>query len=310
MDRLHQMQVFAAVADMNGFAPAARKLGLSPPAVTRAIAALEASLGVTLLHRTTRRIRLTETGQRYLDDVNRILADVESADASAMGHNRVPQGTLTVTAPVLFGRLHVLPVITDYLGRYPGVQVNALFLDRVVGLVDEGIDVAIRIGHLPDSSDRAIQVGEIRSLLVASPAYLEQFGTPATLEQLSDHHLIASTAGAGSGRYWRFLASQQHGSRQPRETLSISIHPRLSVTTNDAAIEAAVSGLGITRINSYQVQEQLNHGTLQVLLADYEPAPRPVSILHREVRRGAAKTRTFVDLLVPQLRNELFHNGY
>lgn len=308
MDRLYQMQVFAAVAETKGFASAARKLGLSPPAVTRAVAALENELGVTLLHRTTRMMRLNETGQRYLDDINRILADVAAADASAMGQNTEPRGSLTVTAPVLFGRLHVMPVITDYLIQYPHVQVNALFLDRVVGLVDEGIDVAVRIGHLPDSSDRALNVGDIRSLLVASPDYLLRYGAPKAPNQLSEHSLIASTAGAGSGSYWRFCTAVDAGNFQRQHShagLRVSITPRLTVTTNDAAIEAAESGLGITRINSYQVRKQLLEGKLKIVLHEHEPPPRPVHILHREVGHGVAKTRSFIDLLATQLRNDL-----
>ncbi|MBM94826.1 MAG: LysR family transcriptional regulator [Oceanospirillaceae bacterium] len=312
MDRLHQMQVFVAVADAQGFAPAARKLGLSPPAVTRAIAALELELGVTLLHRTTRRVRLTDTGQRYLDDVRRILAEIEAADASAMGQNAEPRGTLTVTAPVLFGRIHVLPVITEYLNRYPDVTVNALFLDRVVGLVEEGIDVAVRIGHLPDSSDRALKVGDIRSLLVASPGYLARNGVPDNPDQLADHNLIASTAGAGRGGYWRFYRRRvgDYAAVEQR----VMIEPRLTVTTNDSAIEAAVAGLGITRINSYQIHRHLMEGALTVLLTEFEPPSRPVQILHREMREQGqwlgqlgqpGKTRAFIDVLAQRLRDDL-----
>ncbi|MFL0805886.1 MAG: LysR family transcriptional regulator [Oceanobacter sp.] len=297
MDRFHQLQVFVAVAEEAGFAAAARRLNMSPPAVTRAIAALEQSLGVKLLQRTTRYVRMTDVGQRYLDDARRVLAALEAADESAMGNNTTPRGTLTVTAPVLFGRMHVMPVIAEYLSRYPDVTVNALFLDRVVGLVEEGIDVAVRIGHLPDSSLRALPVGEIRSLLVASPEYLQRQGYPSAPDDLEQHELVASTAGAGSGSYWYFR-NQAH-----RQDMRVGIQPRLVVTTNDAAIEAVQAGVGITRINSYQVSEPVLAGKLEILLPEYECPARPIHIVHREDRLGASKNRVFIDLLAQRLRN-------
>merc|ERR1711879_734604 len=288
---------FMGVAEEQGFAAAARRLGLSAPAVTRAIAALEQSLGVKLLQRTTRYVRVTETGHRYLEDTRRVLSALEAADESAMGNNATPQGTLTVTAPVLFGRMHVMPGIADFLKSYPNVRVNALFLDRVVGLVEEGIDVAIRIGNLSDSSMRALRVGEIRTLLVAAPDYLQRRGRPTSVEMLEQHDLIASTAGAGSSSYWHF---REPGSERERH---ISVCPRLAVTTNDAAIEAALAGVGITRINSYQVSDYLASGELAVVLAMYEHPARPIHILHREDRLGASKTRMFIDLLAERLKN-------
>jgi len=297
MDRFHQLQVFVAVAEEAGFAAAARRLNMSPPAVTRAIAALEQSLGVKLLQRTTRYVRMTDVGLRYLDDARRVLAALETADESAMGNNTTPRGTLTITAPVLFGRMHVMPVIAEYLSRYPDVMVNALFLDRVVGLVEEGIDVAVRIGHLSDSSLRALPVGEIRSLLVASPEYVQRRGRPSAADDLEQHELVASTAGAGSGSYWYFRSTDRRQNRR------VSIRPRLVVTANDAAIEAALAGVGITRINSYQVSEPVRAGALEILLPDEECAARPVHIVHREDRLGASKNRVFIDLLVQRLRN-------
>ena len=185
MDRLTQMQVFVVVAEEEGFAAAARKLNQSAPAVTRAIAGLEEHLGVKLLDRTTRYVRATEAGQRFLEDARRILAEVEAAEEAAAGINATPRGLLTVTAPVMFGRRYVMPAIVEFLQQHPEVQVDAVFLDRTVNLLEEGIDVGVRIGELPDSSMRALRVGSIRRVLVATPAYLAERGTPSSPQALA-----------------------------------------------------------------------------------------------------------------------------
>ena len=295
MDRLHLMTVFVAVAEEEGFAAGARRLHMSPPAVTRAVAALEARLGVKLLNRTTRYVRTTEAGQRYLEDARRILAAVDAADEAAAGINAEPRGHLAVTAPVLFGRMFVMPGIVDYLERYPGTEVSAVFLDRIVNLLEEGLDVGVRIGELPDSSMRALRVGSVRLVLCASPHYLQHHGLPRTLQDLTEHSTIASSAGSNAFG-WRFETTS--GSR------TLRIQPRLSVTTNDAAIEAAVRGFGITRLLSYQVAPQIATGELQIILKEYEPAPRPIHIVHREGRYASAKVRAFVDLIAARLRAE------
>jgi DNA-binding transcriptional LysR family regulator len=295
MDRIHQMQVFVAVAEAQGFAAAARQLVLSPPAVTRAIASLEEQLGVKLLNRTTRHVRTTDAGVRYLEDARRILADLAAADEAAAGINAEPRGQLAVTAPVLFGRMFVMPGIVEYLQRYPEVQVSAVFLDRVVNMLDEGQDVAIRIGDLPDSSMRALRVGTVRRIVCAAPAYLEQHGLPQQPEDLLGHTLISSSAGSGDP-HWRF---HQNGADRV-----LRILPRLSVSTNDAAIEAAVGGLGITRLLSYQAAPQLAAGSLKILLENFETPALPVHIVHREGRHSATKVRSFIDLLAQRLRDE------
>ena len=296
MDRLNLMMIFVAVADQEGFAGAARQLRISPPVVTRAIASLEEHLSVKLFNRTTRYVRLTEAGQRYYEDCRHVIAAANEADEAAAGINAEPKGHLVVTAPVLFGRLYVMPSIKTYLERYQDIEVTALFLDRVVNMLEEGVDVAVRIGELPDSSYKALKVGQVRRVLCASPSYLAQFGTPDSLEALGAHQLIASIA-VNPNIDWRF---EENGSAR-----SMRIKPRLKVTSNDSAIEAAVSGLGITQLLSYQVAPQLASGNLKIILNEFEPKPLPINVVHREGRYASAKIRSFVDLIATQLRETL-----
>lgn len=293
MDRLHLMTVFVAVAEAQSFAGAARRLGMSSPAVTRAIAALEQRLGVRLLTRTTRIVRATEAGLRYLEDARRIIAEVDEADEAAGGTNAVPRGRLAVTAPALFGRMFVTPVVIDYLRSYPDVSVAALYLDRVVNLVEEGLDVGVRIGHLPDSSLQAIRVGSVRTVLCAAPAYLEAHGLPLAPEDLQAHVLV-SASGVSPSPEWKFVRDGR--------PYGVRVKPRLTVITNDAAIEAALSGFGIARLLSYQVAPLLASGQLKILLGQFELPPLPVHVIHREGRQSAAKVRSFVDLVVARLR--------
>jgi len=295
MDRFHQLQVYVAVAEEEGFAAAARRLQLSPPAVTRAVAALEDRLGVKLLDRTTRYVRVTESGRRYLDDARQILAGVQTADEAAAGINAAPRGHLAVTAPVFFGRLFVMPGIVEYLERYPDMEVDAVFLDRVVNLMEEGLDVGVRIGELPDSSMRALRVGSVGRVLVASPAHLERYGSPREPMELREHSLIAATAGDFGGN-WHFGNS---GSEY-----SLKVNARLKVTSNEGAIAAAVSGFGIARLLSYQVADEVEAGRLRLVLPEFDPAPYPVHILHREGRHASAKVRAFIDLLAENLRGD------
>ncbi len=269
--------------------PAARRLRMSPPAVTRAVAALEQRLKVKLLNRTTRYVRTTEVGRRYLDDARRILAEADEADEAAAGVNAAPRGHLAITAPVLFGRMFVMPLVVEYLNRYPDTAVSAVLLDRVVNLLEEGVDVGIRIGELPDSSMQATAVGSVRLVVCASKEYLRRHGVPRTPEELLQHTIIASSAGSASIS-WRF------GGRVMR------IEPRLTVTTNDGAIEAALRGFGITRMLSYQVSPYVRAGDLRTILEEHEPAPRPINVVHREGRHACAKVRAFVDLIAERLR--------
>lgn len=293
MDRFQLMSVFVAVAEEEGFAAGARRLNMSPPAVTRAVAMLEQRLGVKLLDRTTRYVRSTEAGRRYLEEARRILADVETAEEAAAGLNAEPRGHLTVTAPVLFGRMFVMPGIVDYLERYPKTDVSALLLDRSVNLLEEGVDVAVRIGELPDSSMRALRVGSVRLVLCASPDYLKRRGTPRAPVDLLEHDTVASSA-AGGAIHWRF--------EFPDGVRPLRVRPRLTVTTNDAAIEAALRGAGITRVLSYQVSPQLVAHKLRLVLEGFETPPWPIHIVHREGRYGSAKVRAFVDLMADRLR--------
>lgn len=295
MDRIHQLEVFVAVAEEQGFAAAARRLQISPPAVTRMVAALEDTLGVQLLIRTTRSVRVTDAGRQYLDDVRQILESVQAADDAVGGINAAPRGKINITAPVLFGRKHVMPVIVEYLNANSGTEVETLFVDRVVNLVEEGLDVGIRIGGLPDSSLRAIRVGEVRSTLVASPDYLARKGLPRSPDDLKDHTVIASTAGEFS-LSWKFLEDIER---------IVRVNPRLVSTTNDVVIEAAVLGFGIARVISYQVADELKSGVLVRLMEAYEPATMPVHIVHREGRYATARIRTIIELLKERLRQTL-----
>lgn len=298
MDRFHLMSVFVAVAEEQSFAAAARRLQMSPPAVTRAVLALEERLGVKLLNRTTRYVRSTDAGLRYLEDARRIMAEADEADEAAAGVNAEPRGQLTVTAPVLFGRMFVMPSMVDYLQRFPAMAVSALFVDRVVNLLEEGIDVGVRIGELADSSMKAIQVGQVSRVVCAAPAYLAAHGTPATPEELAGHSVIAST-GVAADSDWRFMS--RHGGSK---ISNVKIRPRMTVSSNDAAIEAALRGFGVTRLLSYQIAPYLDSGQLQIVLAEHQPACVPIHVLHREGRLASAKVRRFVDLLVESLRGD------
>jgi DNA-binding transcriptional LysR family regulator len=299
MDRLHLMSVYVAVVEAEGFAGAARKLHMSPPAVTRAVAALEERLGVKLLNRTTRYVRMTEAGQKYYEDAKHIIALADEADDAVLGINAEPRGQLTVTASVLFGRLYIMPGIVEYLRRYPTVQVNALFVDRVVNMLEEGVDVAIRIADLPDSSYRALRVGSVRRVLCASPDYLEAHSIPQTPDDLLKHQIILAR-GLNPNNEIRFARDGL--------TQAAKVQPILSVSDNDSAASAAMAGLGITRLLSYQITEPLQTGKLQIVLSEFESAPVPVHILHREGKFSSAKIRSFVDLMAERLRAELSLN--
>lgn len=290
MDRLDLLRVFIAVAEAASFAEAGRRLSLSPSRVTRAVAALENSLGVTLLRRTTRSVRLTEEGSLYLDRCRAILADLDDADAQVRGRLTTPRGQLMVTAPVMFGRLHILPVVETLLKTYPDLEIRLLLLDRVVRMVDEGIDIAIRIAPLPDSSLRAVRLGAVQRLLVASPAYLAAAGTPQTPQHLMAHRLIASEGASGPARDWRFGADNGGGGGQ-----TLHILPRLSVNSLDAAITAAVHGLGIVRVLSYQVAADLAAGRLVPVLPGTSPPPVPVSLMFQGGGRVSPAVRAFIE---------------
>ena len=292
MDRIHLMAAFIAVGEEQSFAAAARRLGVSRPSITRAISSLEEVVGVKLLLRTTRSVRLTEAGSRYLDDVRVIMAKIDEADELIAGVNTTPQGHLNVTASVLFGAAFVTPCVVEYLLKFPEMTVSAYFLDRVVNMVDEGMDVALRIGPVSDPGLTAVRVGQVRRVLCASPQYLAAHGIPQHPGELARHTLIAAS-GISPEAMWKF----GHG---PDE-LVIRTAPRLTVASNDAAIEAALLGVGLTRLLSYQIACHLAEGRLKIVLAEYEEAPLPVQVLHRSDKHGASKIRAFIDLLVQRL---------
>ncbi|MCT4501481.1 LysR family transcriptional regulator [Pseudomonas sivasensis] len=292
MDRFHEMQVFLAVAEEEGFAAAARRLNTSPPSVTRAIAAMEQRIGTQLLARTTRSLHLTEAGQRYLADCRRILAELDEAEEAAAGSYSIPCGHLTVTAPVLFGELFVAPVLGDYLDRFPQVNINALLVDRVVNMVDEGIDVAVRIGHLHEPGQQAIKVGEVRRVVCASPGYLDQHGRPLHPEQLRAAQIIGLSSSHLVSE-WAFVDAGQ--------PLTVPIEPRLVVSANNAAINLARLGWGMTRVLSYQVAAAVAADELEIVLEAFEPAPLPIQVVFQSSGRVPAKVSTFVDFLSQRL---------
>ncbi|MBA4110545.1 MAG: LysR family transcriptional regulator [Leptothrix sp. (in: Bacteria)] len=299
MDQLDSMRVFVAVADAQSFAGAARSLKCSPAAVTRAVAALEQHLGARLLHRTTRSLRLSEAGERYVADCRRILAELDEADAVASGAHVDPQGELKITAPVLFGRIHMAPLLLDFLKEHPRLSARAMFVDRLVHLIDEGVDVALRIAHLPDSSLTALKVGTVRRVIVASPHYLARQGEPLSPDDLAQHDAIGISTSGGSSTPWQFARpGAAHRDLHPAPA------PRVQLTVNasEVAILAAKSGHGLIRTLSYQVAEDVARGHLRIVLADFEPTPVPVHLVHPEGRHAAAKVRAFLDFAAARLR--------
>ena len=292
MDVLKSMRAFVAVADSASFAGAARLLRMSPPAVTRDVAALEERLGCKLLQRTTRSVRLTEAGRRYLSDARRILAEIQEAEASVVGSHGELRGPITVTAPAMFGRLHVGPVAIDFARRHPHIVLTTLFLDRMVDLVDEGVDVAVRIAHLADSSATALRVGSVQRVLCASPAYLAEHGLP---ERPRDVQAMEAIDFAASSLPWTFREGER----------SVSVRPSVRLVANsiDLAIEAAAAGCGLVRLLSYQAVNEFASGRLVRLLETFEPEPVPVWIVHREGHAAAKRTRAFIDYLAERLRS-------
>ena len=296
MDRLQAMAAFVAVVDSGGFARAARRLNLSPPVVTRAVVELEERLALRLLTRNTRVVRVTEAGARYAEDCRRILAEVDAAEGAAQVAHEVPQGTLVVTAPALFGRLYVTGIVVDYLRRHPGVDATCLFHDRVVNLMEEKVDVAVRIAELPDSSLKAVRVGSVRRLVVAAPSYLAEHGTPQRPEDLAAHTLIGSGAPTAASE-WHFVVGGRN--------FALPVRPRMTTTTNDIALAAAVAGFGLARLVSYQAAAELKSGGLVPVLEAFGRPPVPVSVVRGPGARPPPKVSAFVELAVETLRAQL-----
>jgi len=294
MDRFSSLKVFVAVGEEQSFAAAARRLALSPPAVTRAVGALEQSLGVKLLQRTTRIVRLTEAGARYLLDCKRILSELDDADQAVSGARGEVRGTLAITASVLFGRAFVAPLLLAFLSRHSKVNVRALFVDRVLDLIEEGLDVAVRVAHLADASFTAIRVGAVRHVVCASPAYLKRHGVPKTPDDLRELSAFCFSADR-SPPAWSF--------RVGKRTVSVRPSARLIVNSPEVAMQGAVASEGVTRVLSYQAASAVKAGQLRVILREFEPEPVPIHVIHREGKRAAARVRAFVDFAVAELRS-------
>ena len=293
MDRLESMRILLAVVDAGSLSAAARRLGMPLASVSRKVAALESHLGTRLLHRTTRQLSLTQAGGAYVAACRRILDEIGEAERTATGEYATPKGELTITAPVVFGRLHIVPVVAAFLAQYPEIEIKLVLTDRVMHLMDEQVDVAVRIGELPDSSFVATRVGTVRRVVCASPAYLARHGTPMAPGELAAHACVSFEV-LESRRAWDF--------GRGKSTQSVPVHARLAVNTVDAAIAAATLGAGLIRVLSYQVMDALRDDALRIVLAPFEAAPLPVSLLHKGQAPLPLKLRAFFDFVTPLLR--------
>ncbi len=285
MDQLDRLRLFVAVADKASFVEAARSLGVSPTAASRAVAALEDELGVVLLRRTTRSVTLTPEGVAYLERARRALDELDDAARFLRGARAEPGGLLIVTAPVVFGRLHILPIVTKLLGAHPGLAARLTLTDRVVRIVEEGIDVAVRIADLTDSALHAVRVAEVRRTLVASPGYLAARGEPGSPEDLMDHDLIAVDLFAGNAE-WRFGVDLKR---------VVRFEPRLATNSVEAAIDAAIGGAGLTRTLSYQTDAHVAAGRLRYVLPEFDPRPTPIHLVYQVNRLRSPNVRAFLD---------------
>lgn len=287
------MSILIAVVDAGSLSAAARRLGMPLTTVSRKVAELEAHLHTRLLHRTTRQLSLTEAGDSYVAACRRILEDIGEAERAATGEYASPKGELVVTAPVVFGRLHVVPVVAEFLAHYPEIDINLVLTDRVVHLMDEHADVAVRIGELPDSMLMATEVGTVRRVVCASPAYLATHGVPTTPQDLAGHDCITFEVLA-SMRAWVFGAGKSE--------LSVPVHSRLTVNTAEAAIAAAILGVGLIRVLSYQVADSVRDNELSIVLDEFESAPLPINLVHKGQTPLPLKLRAFFDFVTPRLR--------
>lgn len=293
MDRLDSMSILVAAVDAGSLSAAARKLGTPLATVSRKVSDLEAHLRTRLLTRSNRKLALTDAGRAYIVACRRILEEVGEAERAATGEYSAPKGHLTLSAPIVFGRLHVLPVVTQFLDAYPEIDIRLVLADRMINLLEEHVDAAVRIGSLADSSMAAIKVGEIRRVVCASPKYFRKRGRPRRPADLAAHDCI-TFEGLQSPEQWLF------GTGKGQQ--AVTIRSRLAVNTAEAAIDAAASGLGVTRVFSYQVAASLEAGTMALALGDFEPAPVPVNLIHAGDRMLPLKLRAFLDFAAPRLR--------
>lgn len=298
MDRIEAMRIFVAALDEGSLAGAARKLGRSAAAVSRGLAFLEEHVGTELLHRTTRSLRLSEAGERYVEACRRVLAEVEEADRIVLGEQSAPRGTLTLTAPVAAGEELLRPILDDFIAAVPTVSVKLYLLDRMINLVEEGMDVALRFGHLADSSLVAVNVGEVRRVVIATPGYLASHPAIDKPEDLAQQQIIAMTHFGLDA--WSFPPLK--GSRMRR---TVQFKPRMSVNSVRAARASACEGHGVTRLLSYHIAEQVRDGTVRILLEDAEYGPEPVQVVTPYGRLAVPKVRAFVDFAVPRLREKI-----
>jgi DNA-binding transcriptional LysR family regulator len=295
MDRLDAMSIVVAVVETGSFSAASRKLGAPLPTVSRKVAELEAHLNTQLLIRTTRKLTLTAAGEAYVSAAKRILERVADAERAASGEYVAPRGDLVVTAPIVFGRLHVLPVVVEFIASYPEIDVRLVLADRNVHLIDNHIDLAVRIGALADSSLVVTRAGAVRRVVCASPAYLAGVGAPKVPEDLSALACV-NFDGFTSPTAWTFKAKDQ------RTEQTIPIHARLAVNTAEAAVDAAVAGVGVTCVLSYQAANAVAEGKLRILLNAYEPEPVPVNLVYVEQSLLPLKMRAFLDFVAPRIR--------
>lgn len=295
-DRLDALTIFVAVAERQSFADAARQLSRSPASVTRAVAALEERLQTRLFNRTTRSVALTDAGLRYLDGCRHLLASYDELEAVKIAERVEPRGWINVTAPVMFGRLHLLPLVRSFLDDYQQVDIRLLLLDRIVSLVDEGLDLSVRIGQLPDSTLRAVRVGQVRRVVCATPEYMARRGVPATPRDLGKHSVVACPAVTPVPNRWPF-----HG---PNGITYVTVAPRLVVNTTAAALDATLEDFGLTCVLSYQAEPHAAVGRLQTVLVEYEPPPIPIHIVHPQGRHLSPKVRLFLDYVAGGLRRK------
>jgi DNA-binding transcriptional LysR family regulator len=296
MDRLDAMTVFQTAVEAGSLSAAGRKLGMPLATVSRKISELEAHLKTRLLHRSTRQLTLTDAGHAYLAASKRILEQIDEAERAASGEYSAPKGDLLITAPIVFGRLHVLQIVVEFLQAYPNVDVRLLLGDRTVNLLEDHIDLAVRIGELPDSSLSATRVGSIRRVVCGSPDYFAKHGMPQSPDELTQHQCIRFDA-LGAANTWVFNAAGVD--------VSVSIHPRLIVNTAEAAIDAAVASFGVTRVLSYQIASALQSALLSVVLETFEPAAVPVSLVYSRQGRLPVKLRAFIDFAQTRLRQSM-----
>jgi DNA-binding transcriptional LysR family regulator len=293
MDRFDAMATLVAAVDGGSLSAASRALGMPLATVSRKVSDLEAHLRTQLVVRTSRNLSLTEAGRAYVAASRRILDEIDDAERAASGEYRAPRGHLTVTAPIMFGRLHVEPVVLDFLGAYPDITARLVLADHVVNLIDEHIDVAVRVGDLADSSIVATRLGAVTWVTCASPDYLETRGTPDTPEALAGHDCVMFE-GLYSNNLWTFGRGQ--------DALAVPIRPRFAVNTADAAIAASIASAGITRVLSYQVASAVTAGTLRLILRSFEPEPLPVHLVYGGQSLLPLKLRAFLDFVAPLLR--------